>query len=77
MVIFLYNLYIFVWIQNGCLGNPVFPWDVLSYSVMVCTNFCFVDFKAVLMTVIHKLNKSSLGYVKCVSGLLLFTHMYI
>ena len=27
MVIFLYNLYIFVWIQHGCLANMVFAFD--------------------------------------------------
>ena len=27
MVIFLYNLYIFVWTQHGCLVNTVFAFD--------------------------------------------------
>ena len=27
MVIFLYNLYIFVWIQHGCLTNMVYAMD--------------------------------------------------
>ena len=30
MVIFLYNLDIFVWIQQGCLANTIFPADVIK-----------------------------------------------
>ena len=38
MVIFLYNLYIFVWIQQGCFANTVFALDssnIVIKEVMV------------------------------------------
>ena len=38
MIIFLYNLYIFVWIQNSCLPNTVFDFDPKKNykEVVVC-----------------------------------------
>ena len=45
MVIFLYNLYIFVWIQHGCLANIVFVLDPSNSVIkrLLCRYYYILD----------------------------------
>ena len=41
MVIFLYNLYIFVWIQHICVANMVWPFDPSNSVIrrLLCSSY--------------------------------------
>ena len=43
MVIFLYNLYIFVWIQHGCIANTIYALDPNNSVIKRLWCTCFPD----------------------------------
>ena len=63
MVIFLYNLFIFVWIQNGCLPSTVFALDASNSVIELVVyhwNLCLAEIEGSYLSKIIPYNETTI-----------------